>query len=140
MKKVIYLLSFVFMGMLISCGNEEVKSEDESKSSDEIVSDIKKAVEEMQDAETDVDISDCDDFLDQYEMWMDDYLEILEGYMKNPMDASLSQKYMKSAQEAATWATKWGAFSVCAAKDEYVERFDKIHEKAEAKMKELGLD
>ena len=84
---------------------------------------------------------DCDEFIDQYEKWMDDYIVLIEKYMKNPMDATLSQEYIKVAQEGVGWMTQWSSnLAYCAAKDKYQKRFDEITEKAEEKLKEMGIE
>ncbi len=79
--------------------------------------------------------------MDQYEKWMDNYLVMLEKYMKNPMDAKLMEEYMKLAQESMNWMNQWnGKLAVCASKEKYEKRFNEISERAEKKMKELGIE
>jgi len=131
MKQLIFL-SFVLVFFLNSCGNKGAKND----SSNETES----TVEEMSDNGNLKKADNCDEFIDQYEKWMDDYLKLLEKYMKNPMDAALSQQYMTLAQEAMNWYEQWGKLATCASNDKYQKRFDEIAEKADKKMKELGLD
>ena len=39
------------------------------------------------------------------------------------------------------WMEQWsGKLAVCASKDKYEKRFNEISERAEKKMKELGID
>ncbi len=131
MKRLIFL-SFVFVFFLNSCGNKSAKNESANESAN--------SVEEKTDTVNLKKADNCDEFIDQYEKWMADYLKLLEKYMKNPMDAALSQQYMNLAQEAMNWYEQWGKLATCVANDKYQKRFDEISEKAEKKMKELGLD
>ncbi|MCD4664300.1 MAG: hypothetical protein K8R68_03445, partial [Bacteroidales bacterium] len=76
-----------------------------------------------------------------YEEWSDDYIELLEKYMKNPMDATLSQKFMEQAEKAAFWMNQWNSKLIyCASHEKYQKRFDEISEKTEKKLKELGIE
>ena len=126
---IMFLASILFM----SCGNNQSKNESD-KSSTELS-------EEKTDTKQIGEAKDCDEFIDQYEKWMDDYIKMIDKYMKNPMDATLLNEYMKLAQEGMTWMTQWnGKLSYCASKEKYQERFDEITEKAEKKLKELGIE
>ncbi len=130
MKKIIYLFAFFGFLLFSGCGNapKDKGSHDED------------ATEETTDSnKSDDQIKDCDDFLDRYEKWMDDYLAVLEKYMKNPLDAELVTKYMELSGEAVNWATQWGALIDCAGEEKYEKRFDEIEEKAEKKLEEMGL-
>jgi hypothetical protein len=130
MKQLLYLSAIFTFLLLSGCGN----SAKEKKSRDEA------GTEETADSLKSGDkIKDCDDFLDRYEKWMDEYLALLEEYMENPMDAELMAKYMELAGEALTWATQWGALYDCAGNEEYEKRFEAIEEKAEKKLEEMGL-
>ena len=124
-------LTFLLAMLLTSCGNSQIKHDSSDKESTTV-----KSVEtgELKDAKN------CDEFIEQYETWMDDYLKLLEKYMKNPMDQTLSEQYMKVAQEGMTWMNNWTNIGACASKEKYQKRFDAISEKADKKMKELGID
>lgn len=84
---------------------------------------------------------DCDEFIDQYEKWMNDYIELLGKYMKNPMDATLSQEFMTQGQKASFWLNQWhGKLLHCTSQEKYQKRFEEISAKADKKMKELGIE
>ncbi|MFH2096867.1 MAG: DUF6591 domain-containing protein [Bacteroidota bacterium] len=83
--------------------------------------------------------SDCDEFLDNYEKWVESYLELLDKYIKNPMDMEVLQEYGKVTQEAATWATDWARLITCSDDEGIQERYDEIQKKIDAKLKELNL-
>ena len=123
-------ISVIFCAAILftSCGNNQSKGENEESTDNLETGDFKEA-------------KDCDEFIDQYEKWMDDYIVLIEKYMKNPMDATLSQEYIKVAQEGVGWMTQWSSnLAYCAAKDKYQKRFDEITEKAEEKLKEMGIE
>lgn len=87
------------------------------------------------------EMRDCDDYLERYEKWMADYIVLLEKYMKNPMDASLAGKFMELAQESSKWMNEWTTtLAFCASSEKYEKRFNEISEKAEKRMKELGIE
>lgn len=87
------------------------------------------------------EVNNCDEFINQYEIWMDSYLEIMDNYMKNPMDATLMQDYLKIAEENVKWVTQWdNKFAYCASSKKFEERFNKINEKAEKRLNDLGIE
>lgn len=129
-------MSIIFCAVMlfISCDNNQKKVENEESTNEQSTS-------ESLETEDFKEAKNCDEFIEQYEKWTDDYIVLIEKYMKSPMDTTLSQEYMKVAQESMAWMTQWnGELASCASKDEYQKRFDEITEKAEAKLKELGIE
>lgn len=45
-------------------------------------------------------------FLDEYDAWTDSYIETMEDYKENPMDATVLGKLTKLAEEAADWSER----------------------------------
>lgn len=130
--KTFMLILFCTTMLFTSCSNKQSKNEAEDPSEE-----ITKSAEDTEFKEA----KNCDEFIDQYEKWMDDYILLLEKYMKNPMDPELMGNYMKVAQESMNWMNQWnGKLAVCASKKKYEKRFNEISERAEKKMKELGLE
>jgi len=127
---------FVFVGLLLSsCGNDNQKSKEKYDNA---------AEETINAADSSVNMEetkDCDEFIDQYEKWTNDYIVLLGKYMKNPMDATLSNEFMTQGQKASFWITQWnGKLLHCTSHEKYQKRFEKISAKAEKKMKELGIE
>ena len=119
--------------LFTSCGNNRSKDGSANKSTE--------LSEETMDSKKSGEAKDCDEFIDQYEKWMDDYIKMIDKYMKNPMDATLSSEYMKLAQEGMSWMNQWNSkLYYCASKEKYQKRFDEISEKAEKKLKEMGIE
>lgn len=126
-----YLMLILSIALfLASCGgNENKRSNEENEETDQIEQGL-----------TTEQAKDCDEFVDQYEKWMDDYLILIEKYMENPMDAAISQEYATVAADAANWYSQWNNKVYCAANPKYQERFEEIADRADKKMKELGLE
>ena len=124
-------LSIIFCSaiLLTSCGNNQSKNESEESSSKSTESgDFKEA-------------KNCDEFIAQYEKWMDDYVVLIDKFMKNPSDADLMNEYMKVAEESMSWMNQWNSnLALCASQEKYEKRFDEITEKAEKKLKEMGIE
>lgn len=130
MKKLFY--AFVVLSFtMFSCGGSAEQTEE---SSDEAVN-----IEESNVAADDDVAKTCDEFLDNYEEWTDDYLEILEAYVKDPTNIEISKEYAELAQSAATWYSEWTNYIACAQKEEYQKRFEAIADKIDKKTQELGL-
>ena len=129
------VLSIILCTTLVftSCGTNQsndksVRETDQSSNKSLESDDLKKA-------------KDCDEFIDQYEEWMDDYIILIDKYLKNPMDATLMEEYMKVAEESISWMSQWSTnLAYCASIEKYQKRFDEISEKAEKKLKEMGID
>ena len=126
----IFISLFITSMLFVSCGNNQTKEKEKTLDSTEQSSDTEKFKSSK----------DCDEFLDQYEEWLDDYMVIMEKYMKNPMDATLAQEFQKTGQEGANWITQWNSKLIhCASIEKYQKRMDKITDKANKKLEEIGI-
>lgn len=130
MKKLFPLL--IVLLILCSCVNKNTKDEQRLEEKSE-------SIETMENHDL-KNAKNCDEFIEQYEKWMDDYLKIIEKYVKNPMDPNASQEYMKVLENASDWMNQWTNLATCTSQENYQKRFEEISEKADKKMKELGLD
>lgn len=109
--------------------------ESNAKNQIEIVSDDLNASSDEQKI-----VKDCDDFLEQYEKWMNDYVEFMAEYKDNPVAMISDPRYSKILSNSTTWITDWSVIAnSCAVNDNYEKRFKKISDKMEEKMKSLGL-
>ena len=122
MKKIIYLIAILGLFMNYSCSSSKTEKQNNAES-------------ELS-AET---IKNCDDFLAEYEKWVDDYVQVLDDYFNNPSDPEISNKYMDLMQEAIKWNTKWEALVECADDEKYEKRFEEISKDLEEKLQEVGL-
>jgi hypothetical protein len=135
MKKLFPLMIVVLM-FAWSCGNKQPKTEPAGETEE-----IENALEKEAEITPADKAKNCDEFVDKYEKWMDNYLVLMEKYMKNPMNQEMLQQFAKVQTEATEWVSQWqGAMVLCANDEKYKKRFNEISEKAEKKMKELGLE
>ncbi len=135
MKKLFPLMIVVLM-FAWSCGNKQPKTEPAGETEE-----IENALEKEAEITPADKAKNCDEFVDKYEKWMDNYLVLMEKYMKNPMNQEMLQQFAKVQTEAMEWVSQWqGAMVLCANDEKYEKRFNEISEKAEKKMKELGLE
>lgn len=133
------IISILFISALLfaSCGSNQ-SAKEQCENSVESTEEVSSESAESEDLE---ETKNCDEFIDQYEEWSDDYIELLEKYMNNPMDASLSKKFMEQSEKATFWMTQWNSKLVyCASQEKYQKRFDEISERADKKLKELGIE
>jgi hypothetical protein len=102
---------FAFMAVmfLASCGGGDV----ESAISDS-TSEIEEAATEVEEAEVATEVvvadrsnnSECDEFLEGYENFMDNYIVILKKSKADPTDMSIMTEYMSLMTEASEWTSK----------------------------------
>ena len=139
MKNLIYFIAISVFFFSSCCTDGSKSDSDGSTTGEEAIVTEEIIVDENVDTEETV-ITSCDEFLDEYEAWITDYLDLLEMFKNNPTDPALSQKYMKVTQEASTWTQKWIKFAECGEKEEYQQRFDEISEMVDEKMEELEMN
>ncbi len=83
---------------------------------------------------------DCDDFIDQYEEWSEEYIAFMAKYKDDPVKAVTSPEYSEMMLKASTWSQQWLSLSVsCAQNSKYEERVEEISNRMEQKMEELGF-
>jgi hypothetical protein len=128
---------FICLVMLTTaCGNQNKETQSQE-------SEVKEKMESLEDMRSDdfKAAKDCEEFIDQYEQCMDNYIALLERYMNNPADAALAQEHMKVSQEAMNWVSQWNThLAQCASNEKYEKRFNEISERAEKKLNEMGLE
>lgn len=84
---------------------------------------------------------DCDDFIDDYEKWMEEYVALLSQHKDNPMGLVASEKYTSMSMEMINWSSKWSQLATdCASNPDYEKRMNEIQEKVDKQMEELGLN
>ena len=131
MKKLFY--AFIMLSFfLVSCGG----SSEQASDSDEAVK------TEQSDEVTDVDaqtIKDCDDFLDDYDEWTDEYLKVMKAWKEDPTDVEVGEKYMELSESMTVWYTDWTSYMQCASSEKYQKRFEEIADKVEKGLEELGF-
>jgi len=132
MKKLLY--AFIMLSFfLVSCGGSSEQATDEgdeakTEQSDETIGD------------GDLTIKDCDDFLDKYDEWTDDYLKVLKAYFDDPTNITISEEYRELTESMTVWYTDWTSYVQCASQTKYQKRFEEIGDKIEKGLEEMGLN
>jgi len=136
MKKLLSLLFVASLIIIYSCGGGKSGNKDEP--SEERSSTEAKSMKK--DKAGDDLISNCEDFLDSYEKWVDLYLEAIRGYKENPYDKDKMTKYMQAMTEASVWAQDWVKLHTCAMQDKYQKRFEEIADRVNKELEAMGIE
>ncbi len=138
MKNIVLLaLSSIFL-LGVSCKKKQKAAENSENDSEVMISDSKK--NESSDAVKFEKVKDCDDFINQYEEWSEEYVAFLTKYKDNPMKAVTSPEYAQMMQKASSWSQQWLSLSVsCAQNSSYEKRVTEISDRMDEKMEELGF-
>lgn len=156
MNKLIYF--FILIGFFFgSCSNDSEKDTDQSETAVIEINDDEAEVDETITAEEDItemvpedgeDINedmefktgDCDEFLDEYEVWANDYIDLLQRFKKNPASPNIARDYNKLSKEYSKWTADWLEFVQCTDAQDYQNRYNEINKKIEQKQAELQGD
>lgn len=110
MMKKLQLIGFTLMAVmfLASCGggnNDTIKTEreDAEKTAKESVTESP-TIEEVENVSS--NNAECDEFLNGYENFMDNYIVILKKSLADPSDMSVLTEYMSLMTEASEWTSK----------------------------------
>ncbi len=129
MKSIVYTI-FISLIVLTSCGGDNSNKETKGAETEKVSSGLDST---MQTSEFD----NCNEFLDKYEEWSNDYIKLLTSFTSNPADPKLAQEYNRLNREYANWTNEWVEFADCTNEKEYLARYNKINRKIEKKQKAL---
>lgn len=131
------LSCIVLMLVLSSACKKKQKSED---SEETITIEMKSEEATKSDLVTEEKSGDCDDFIDDYEEWMEEYVSLLGKHKDNPAALVSSAEYTSMTTEMINWTSKWSELAVdCATNPDYEKRINKIQEKMEKEMEAMGF-
>lgn len=107
MKKIISIvLALTLVLTLAACGVKKTNNEDVNDTINTEVSSVEDSennAETKEDAESNVEWKQ---FLNEYEEWVDKYIEITKKYKDNPSDMSILSDYTDMMSELTEWTTK----------------------------------
>ncbi len=129
MKRIILLMLCLGMLMQISC-----KKKTKIEAKDSLGTTTLSSTETDKEGE-----KKCDDFIADYENWMEGYVDLIAKYKDNPAGLIGDPEYTKVGLEGVEWASNWANDLSCAMNPKYQKRFNEIQDKIEKKMKEVGL-
>lgn len=85
-------------------------------------------------------IKNCDDFLDTYEAWSNNILEVMAKHKDDPIGLATSSEYINTMTKGVGFIQDWGTISTsCAMNPTYETRMKTIQKNMEARQKELGF-
>lgn len=109
MKTIIYLILTTSFFILISCSSEEKRQRKADKA--------------------DKNYTECDTFFDEYENWVDDYIDIVKLCKAKPDNKELKKKREEMLQQISQWGLKWNRMTNCLVEQEYRNKYEKITQK-----------
>ena len=127
------------LSVLLCLGSCKKKTENETSSETDAVTLTGQETTESSE-HSEENLKDCDDFIDQYEEWSEEYIAFMTKYKDDPVKAVTSPEYSEMMLKASTWSQQWLSLSVsCAQNSKYEERVEEISNRMEQKMEELGF-
>ena len=116
MKKMIMIFSIL---LFIGCGNntndEDIKAQDENKHKNTIY-------------------NSCEQFLNDYENWVDEVIIIYKKIKENPTDIKNTKKMMEATQKMSEWSQKWTKLYDCANTEKYSKRMEDIQARVDSEI------
>jgi PBP1b-binding outer membrane lipoprotein LpoB len=143
MKNLFYI-SLISVFLLSSCCGEQPKEESGSVDTVEVsgvdetaVEVTEEVVDVPEEPQAEVKDDECSKFLDEYEEWANNYIDLLERFKTKRNDPNLAEDYRKLSSEMSTWTNDWFKFVECSKTENYQKRYNDINAKIEQKTKEL---
>ncbi len=128
------ILLIICLVLLVSCAD---KASD--KKNDELIISQTDAKEDKKTASSEK-IKNCEDFIDTYESWSNELLELMEKYEGNPVGLATSSEYITTMGKGVDFIQSWENIAVsCAMNPSYETRMKAIQENMEKRRKELGF-
>jgi hypothetical protein len=83
----------------------------------------------------DISTLSCDEFVEEYEKFADEYIEMVHKYMKSPMNTTVSNSYMKFTEKYALWFQSIPSVAIkCSENESFEEDMKSISERIEAEV------
>jgi hypothetical protein len=123
MKNLMLIFSMLFM---LSCGADTAKKNSDATSDEAVKTENSEGTSK----------SECDEFLDDYEKWVDEVIVVYKKAKEDPTDVENTQKLLTVTTEVAKWADKWEGLMDCANNEEYAKRMGELEERVNKAMEE----
>lgn len=120
------ILFFVVMLVMASCGSNTGKKQSDNE-------DKETKVEQKQKKSAQ---GSCDEFLADYEKWVDEFVKLYKEAKANPTDMEVTQKMVDATNKMAEWSEKWTKLYDCANNEKYVKRMEELQKRVEKEMNE----
>jgi hypothetical protein len=81
--------------------------------------------------------SDCEEFLDAYEEFMDEYIKVLKKYSEDPTDMTILSEYTSSMAKVSEWSEKAESLEDCMKNKKFVKKYTAIQMKIANALSEI---
>ena len=116
MKNILVILSVM---LFVACGNnasnKDVNFQDENKSESTLN-------------------NSCEQFLSDYENWVDEVIVIYQKIKDNPTDIQNAKKMIEATQKMSEWSQKWTKLYDCANNEKYSKRMEELQAKVDKEI------
>ena len=137
MNRVIITIVCIALFSFTACKEKPKSQEDEQQITIEM-SEGEEASSELGGKEVS---GDCEDFIDDYEAWMEQYIALLGKYKEDPVALATSPEYTEMTMEMMVWSSKWRELTIdCAGNPEYEKRIEEIQEKLDKELEALDMN
>lgn len=115
-NNLLLILSVCLIFSLSSCGSGSEKS-----------SPADAATSVGESGSTSTSGSSCDAFLEDYERFTTNYMDVLKRFAEDPTNSSMLNEINKYTQETETWASKWSSIATdCASDPAFTQKYVEI--------------
>lgn len=106
--KILYsiLASVLLVFVLTSCFSEEIDISETIDTASEFISDLNLDESDTGNSENISQNYEWREFLNDYELWVNKYIDISKKYSANPADISIMSEYFDMLTELTEWTTK----------------------------------
>ena len=87
--------------------------------------------------DSDNTLRDCDEFIEGYEKFMDDYIGILKKYSNDPTDMTILSEYTTTIAKVGEWSEKAVSIDECFKDEKFVKKYTDIQMKIANALTEL---
>jgi hypothetical protein len=129
-----YLLLLAFLAIFaFACGGGEehddcADSTAVTSADTAVVEEVTPVVEEPANNQN-TNVRECEDFLKDYESWVDHYLDVKKKLKDSPMNPALVKEAAELAKATGKWATDWKGHVNCTGDQKYIGEYERITKK-----------
>ncbi len=125
MKNILFFASLFF---LVSCGNNPGRSQNDTNDSEGIETEQESTISAT---------AGCDEFLDDYENWVNEVVEVLNKAKEDPSNEQNTQKVTEATMKLQEWSQKWIQLYDCAGNEKFEKRMEELQEKVEQALQDF---
>ena len=105
-KTFIIIVSIILLMLFTSCGDKQIDAYDAIDAVENYISEFDTDANSTDEALEEDESYGWKQFLDEYEAWVDTYIEMSKKYKSNPGDMTIMSEYFDMLTELSDWTTK----------------------------------